>query len=141
MVAIKGDMAEDVRAFFEAYGQPWFDRDAEAIASHYNQPLSMIRSGVLAVFATQQAVLDNTKQVLSMWHPEGSSEDVATQLTEHGAGRSAVVHAKWGRWIVRLPDGGVVIAPECDYVLAKPQGQWKIILTAVDWNKTTNAPS
>ena len=134
-VKMSGDVAPDIRQFYEARGQAWVDGDAAKFAGFYNVPLTILGSGRTRLLETRETILAFTQEDLGRWHPQAGGVDVATQLSAPGPQRCAVVHVRWGGWWVSMPHGKVV-DPEITYVLGKPDAEWRIVLVSVDWKAT-----
>ena len=132
-VEMSGELAPDLRQFYEARSQAWIDGDAVKVAGFYEVPLTLLVSGRPRHFETSEAILGMTQEAIANWHAQPGGIDVATQLTAPGPQRCAVVHIRWGAWWVSLPDGKMVREPECTYVLGRSDAEWRIVMMSVDW--------
>jgi hypothetical protein len=119
--------------------KPWVDTDAVKVAGFYDVPLTILVSGRLRLFESSAAILAMTQEAIANWHAQPGGTDVATQLSAPGTQRCAVVHIRWGAWWISLPDGKMVQAPECTYVLGKSDAEWRIVMMSVDWKAVPSA--
>jgi hypothetical protein len=138
-VELSGALAPEIRRFYEVRGQAWLDGDVAKVAGFYNVPLTKLASGRPLLLETPEAIVAATQEDMARWHPQPGGTDFATQLSAPETARSAVVHVLWGGWSVSLPNGRIVHAPECIYILGKPDSEWRIMMVTADWKAVAAA--
>ena len=138
-VELNGALAPEIRQFYEVRGQAWLEGDVASVAGFYDVPLTKLVSGRPLLLATHEAILAATQEDMARWRPQPGGIDFATQLHAPEAARSAVVHVRWGAWSVSLANGKTVHAPECVYILGKPDTEWRIVMVTADWKAVAPA--
>lgn len=118
-------MADDVREFFEAYGES-FRNGPSAIAEFYHEPCITARMGATRLNLSRRDTEEFFVKVLETYRSKGWADGAMLSLDSHPIGSNGIIATV--RWKYTDTAGKSLWEWTFSYNLYKSDGEWKILL-------------